>query len=355
MVGDFMDNKQGKTKIIQFLTDNKNIVFLCMCLMVHLSYFVVFLALNIVPFYVINIFSSVFYIVVLCKVDKRYNVEKAVVAAYFEIIMFSIASEIFTRNTFGFIYFVLGMIPVIFYLTPTLKNKRFLFELIGVVAAMFIAHTDQLIPVSFAEETYQHAVKYSDEFNYINLFITIFTIIYTYFFYEMELDSVRSELNYNCIHDNLTGLYNRRFLYDFVHDINDENVTVALLDIDNFKSINDCFGHDVGDEILKSVSLCMNQICDSKGYFSVRWGGEEFLIFCRNINADTAYSDINDLCKKISESVILPDRRYVTVTAGLVYGEIKNFENVIKKADDYLYIGKNKGKNCIVWYRNENI
>ena len=73
------------------------------------------------------------------------------------------------------------------------------------------------------------------------------------------------------------------------------------------------------------------------------------------INADTAYSDINDLCKKISESVILPDRRYVTVTAGLVYGEIKNFENVIKKADDYLYIGKNKGKNCIVWYRNENI
>ena len=58
---------------------------------------------------------------------------------------------------------------------------------------------------------------------------------------------------------------------------------------------------------------------------------------------------------KISESVILPDMRYVTVTAGLVYGEIKNFENVIKKADDYLYIGKNKGKNCIVWYRNENI
>ena len=350
-----MNNKQGMTKIIQFLTDNKNIVFLCMCLMVHLSYFVAFLALNLVPLYVINSFSSVFYIIVICEVDKKYNAEKAVVAAYFEIIMFSLVSEIFTRNTFGFIYFVLGMIPVIFYLTPTLKNKRFLFELIGVVAAMFISHTDQLIPVSFASEIYQHAIKYSDVFNSINLFITIFTIIYTSFFYEMELDSVRSKLNYNCTHDNLTGLYNRRFLYDFVQNINDEHVTVALFDIDNFKSINDRFGHDAGDETLKSVSSCMKQICDNKGYFSVRWGGEEFLIFCRNINADTAYSDINDICKKISESVVLPDGRCVTVTAGLVYGAAKNFEHVIKKADDYLYIGKNNGKNCIVWYRNENI
>lgn len=203
---------------------------------------------------------------------NKCNTEKAVIAAYFEIILFSMVSEIFTRGTYGFIYLVLGMVPVIFYLTPTYKNKRFLFEICGFTAVMYIAHMDRFIPETLVEETYRKSLQYARSFNYINIFFTLFNVVYTSFFYEMELDSVRSELNYNCIHDNLTGLYNRRFLYDFVQNNNDEHVTVALLDIDNFKSINDRFGHDVGDETLKSVSSCMKQICDSKCYFFSKMG-----------------------------------------------------------------------------------
>ena len=56
----------------------------------------------------------------------------------------------------------------------------------------------------------------------------------------------------------------------------------------------------------------------------------------------------------ISENVILPDNNHVTVTVGLASGKRSEFDDVEKKADEYLYIGKKNGKNCIVWYKNKN-
>ena len=59
------------------------------------------------------------------------------------------------------------------------------------------------------------------------------------------------------------------------------------------------------------------------------------------------------LRKLISEKVILPDSTPVTITVGLSNGKLSEFDSVVKKADEYLYIGKNNGKNCIVWFKNE--
>ena len=353
-----MNNVHGKSKIIHFLTINRNVVFFYMCLLVHVGYTITFGVLKIIPLCVINILSSIFYIFFLFQIRywrkrNKYNTEKAVIAAYFEIILFSMVSEIFTRGTYGFIYLVLGMVPVIFYLTPTYKNKRFLFEICGFTAVMYIAHMDRFIPETLLEETFQKSLQYARSFNYINIFLTLFNVVYTSFFYEMELDLVRSELDYNSTHDTLTGLYNRRYFYNFVNEIDDSDITVDLLDIDNFKRINDRFGHDVGDDVLVAVSACINSDTETADICSVRWGGEEFLIFYRNTNTDLAYAKINEIRQNISNNVILPNEEHVTVTAGLSHGKKENFEHVVKKADDYLYTGKNNGKNCVVWYQSE--
>lgn len=257
----------------------------------------------------------------------------------------------FTRNTFGFIYFVIGMVTVIFNLCPSYGDKRFLFQIIGVLAALMIHNTQVLIPDSFFSQVYESILPYSRIFNFINLLITMCTVLYTSFFYKLELDMVRNELDYRSTHDPLTKLNNRRFLYDTIISDDDKDISVVILDIDDFKKINDRFGHDVGDEVLVALSSCIQEEADDNIY-TVRWGGEEFVIYYENMDVESAYKRAVNMHHMISEKISLPDDTHITVTMGLACGRQSEFDSVIKKADDYLYIGKRSGKNCIIWYQN---
>ena len=336
-------NKMGK---------NRNTIFLVMCLMVHIGYFTVFSIMGAVPLAFINAISSIFYVLFLLFSKDREKSEKATVLAYFEIILFSTACECITRNTFGFIYFVVGMVPVLFYLCPSYGNKRFIFQILGVIAALMIHHTPLFVPDSFYRNLYEELLPYARIVNFVNLLITLFTVLYTCFFYKLELDLTRKELDYQSTHDPLTGLYNRRFLYDVVGTKNENQISVLLLDIDDFKKINDRFGHDTGDEVLCLLSSCLQEE-KKNGHYPVRWGGEEFIVYYHNTDIDTAYKHAETMCKLISERVILPDHSPVTVTAGLASGKRSEFDSIVKKADEYLYTGKRGGKDCIVWYQNE--
>ena len=324
-----------------------------MCLMVHIGYFSVFFIMKAMPLCLINAVSFVFYVLFLLFSKNREKSERATVAAYFEIIIFSTLCELFTRNTFGYIYFVIGMVPVIFYLCPSYGNKRFIFQGVGVISALMIHRTQFIIPYSFFNKLYTELLPYSSSFNFVNLLITLFTVLYTSFFYKLELEMIKNELDYSSTHDPLTGLYNRRFLYDSIKKCDEEKFSIVLLDIDNFKKINDHFGHDTGDEILKKLSSCIQNEAEGMMFSPVRWGGEEFIIYCGNSDIDSAYEYTVRLRKLISEKVILPDSTPVTITVGLSNGKLSEFDSVVKKADEYLYIGKNNGKNCIVWFKNE--
>ena len=332
---------------------NRNTIFLVMCLVVHVGYFSVFFIMNAIPLAIINAVSSVFYILFLFFSKDREKSEKATVHAYFEIIIFATVCELFTRNTFGFIYFVIGMVPVIFYLSPSYGNKRFIFQAIGAFSALMIHCTQILIPDGFFSELFQELLPYSRIFVFVNLLITLFTILYTSLFYKLELDAIRNKLDYSSTHDPLTGLYNRRFLYDSIAAGKETQISVILLDIDDFKKINDRFGHDIGDEILIQLSSCIQEEKEYS-FYPVRWGGEEFIVYYKDLDVDHAYERAGHICQLISETIILPDSTHVTVTAGLAYGKRTEFDLVLKKADEYLYMGKKNGKNCIVWHQNEN-
>ena len=330
---------------------NRNTIFLVMCLMVHLTYCVVFLIMGAIPLCLINAFSTVFYVLFLLFSKDRERSEQATLVAYFEIIAFSTLCELFTRNTFGFIFFVIGMVPVLFYLCPSYGNKRFLFQVIGVVSALMIHQTPLILPDRFFSELFAALSPYARIFNFVNLMITLFTVLYTSVFYELELTMIRSELDYSSTHDPLTGLYNRRFLYDTVNKVRDEQISVILLDIDNFKKINDRFGHDIGDAVLVSLAECIRGF-NKDDACPVRWGGEEFILYYKGMDEEVAYKRISRLHTLITEKVILPDNTHVTVTAGLASGKQSEFDAVVKRADEYLYIGKENGKNCIVWKQN---
>lgn len=155
--------------------------------------------------------------------------------------------------------------------------------------------------------------------------------------------------------DQLTGLYNRRraldFLNELVSDFQGNTFSLCIGDIDHFKRVNDEYGHDAGDEVLKAVSKTM---MDSlrKDSFLARWGGEEFLLVFPDSNGDEAFSALERLRSKIQNmKVHVNDVDIsVTMTFGLTEFDFDaGIDSSIKEADEKLYHGKENGRNQIVY------
>jgi diguanylate cyclase (GGDEF)-like protein len=160
-----------------------------------------------------------------------------------------------------------------------------------------------------------------------------------------------AELTSQANTDPLTSLYNRRYAeYYFKEALNEKSrYCVAMIDIDDFKRINDAYGHSVGDEVLRFISSFLTgNLRKSDVLFS--WGGEEFLLVLDNVDIKTAQSILEKIRKGIEESRIITVRGVlrITVTIGASIPEKHNFENGIELSDRNLYAGKSSGKNKVV-------
>ena len=161
-------------------------------------------------------------------------------------------------------------------------------------------------------------------------------------------------LEYQASHDKLTGLLNRnRFDELYSKEIKKSKryrneLSIILLDIDNFKSINDTYGHQIGDEVLKEISkLILTNVREAD--VCVRWGGEEFLILLPHTNLDGAIVVAEKIRTTISSIPISKENLIVTSSFGVSQMEDEDDENtLITKSDKYLYEAKNNGKNKVV-------
>jgi len=155
--------------------------------------------------------------------------------------------------------------------------------------------------------------------------------------------------------DALTGLFNRRYLDNTIKSSISINAryTVALIDIDFFKSINDTYGHDNGDIIIKKLSTLLVPLVGNRGK-SIRYGGEEFLIYFPNMTEEAVFKlliEFKDKFSKINFN-FKGDTVNKTITVGVASNEdmkeISNITSVIKESDKALYFGKNNGRNQVV-------
>ncbi|AOR24899.1 diguanylate cyclase [Clostridium taeniosporum] len=161
--------------------------------------------------------------------------------------------------------------------------------------------------------------------------------------------------------DKLTGAYNRKYLEKvFDNLINDsyskeKEFSLIIFDIDDFKGVNDRYGHQTGDEVLiKLTEEVKNSLC--KDEIFVRYGGEEFIILLPEKNQKEAYMLAERIRNRIEKAKILGNKRTVTISLGIsVYMKhSSNSEELIKMADQALYTSKAQGKNrTTIW--NENI
>ena len=156
--------------------------------------------------------------------------------------------------------------------------------------------------------------------------------------------------------DPLTGLSNRRdILSKIEHETdrferNKKPFVLVMGDIDNFKSINDTYGHEAGDIVLKSIAELINTNIRKQDTVG-RWGGEEFLILL----PDTRLKGGTNIAEKLRQTIQEYKTSHsnyelnVTITFGVsMYNKIKDINECIKEADKALYVGKIRNKNCVI-------
>lgn len=172
----------------------------------------------------------------------------------------------------------------------------------------------------------------------------------------LQLDRAQEELRELSLRDPLTGCYNRRhFMHVLRHEIDrgrryDTPCSVAVLDIDNFKQINDRLGHQAGDEVLLGVARGCQSVVRATDVFA-RIGGEEFAVLLPQTGADEAYALVERLRQHVQALTFdaLPTLGRVTLSGGVVCAvSAQQVDAVMHAADHAMYRAKREGKNRVV-------
>ena len=169
-----------------------------------------------------------------------------------------------------------------------------------------------------------------------------------------ELKEKANLLEYQANHDKLTGLYNRNKFDDLYQKEfkrakrYSNDLSVILFDIDNFKSVNDKYGHQIGDEVLKEISkILQNNVREAD--ICVRWGGEEFLVLLPQTSLDGAKTAAEKIRSAIISEPISSEKLNVTASFGVsVMSELDSENSLISRCDVLLYEGKTSGKNIVI-------
>ncbi len=209
-------------------------------------------------------------------------------------------------------------------------------EIIGVLGA------------DFTYDVYSAIVKTLNPlekiFLYINIFMAIMLILaylLVYLYYKTRKKAFI---------DPLTRIYNRQYLADLLQSTSLQDYALLIVDLDNFKHINDNYGHDVGDKVLVSVVNTI-KLNIRENDILIRFGGEEFLIFIYKEDTHDIAAISNRIREKVMQKTIVAQDSKITMTISIGVNPVpykaKDIEEAIKIADEQLYLAKSSGKNSI--------
>lgn len=175
-----------------------------------------------------------------------------------------------------------------------------------------------------------------------------------------KLKESNERLKYLSQTDELTKIYNRRMFFQEANKLfslsskTKKDLTVLMIDIDNFKVINDTYGHAFGDEVLIHFTKNVNSLLE-KNYVFGRLGGEEFAIVFYGIDENEAYNLSEKIRKTIEEDCLYFNDTKVKYTISSGFSKKQNEDTLdytLNEADKLLYNAKNSGKNCIIRQRH---
>ncbi len=180
----------------------------------------------------------------------------------------------------------------------------------------------------------------------------------------IDLISTQKELQDQANRDPMTNLYNRRYLYEFSKEViqmsrkEEKPLSIILLDIDDFKIINDTYGHAIGDDVIISLSSFLH-FNTRNSDIVCRHGGEEFVILLPNTDEDAALQIAEKLRTSVEEYKVTINQKLeikLTISLGISSVDISNEKDIDKalgRADNALYKVKHSGKNSVEIYIKE--
>lgn len=173
----------------------------------------------------------------------------------------------------------------------------------------------------------------------------------------LEAKRLMEHLRESSLRDAMTGLYNRRFLEEYASTLiatsqrRQSSFSVLMLDLDYFKQVNDTFGHEAGDKVLKTLAETMVKSVRTSDMV-IRYGGEEFLIVLLDTNAEAAMDIAEKIRAKVEETKIsLPGtmlRKTISIGVSEFPADTDTFWQVVKFADVALYEAKSQGRNRVI-------
>lgn len=332
---------------------------------VHIINAFIFFFLGDISLSFYNIFSFLFY-----RFLKNLSVKKAsyllcFYMTYAEVFLCVILTTLVYGNSLNFNLYCFALVAAVFYMLSTTKSlsmkhsSALAFILASLSVGLYI-YTQ--FSGNFVPELLTQFAAYSMGIRIFNVCVcfggfVVFSLLYNW---EMRnktasLEKRNSQLVQFANKDSLTRLANRRSMSDHLnvamHQLQRDNrvFSIILCDIDDFKKINDTYGHECGDKVLVNVAnLITSQMRDTD--FVCRWGGEEILMIVEG-RIPTAIAIAERIRLNISSSEILHNGQKVRVTMTFGVAEAnksQRIEHIIQQADNNLYHGKATGKNKVV-------
>ena len=193
------------------------------------------------------------------------------------------------------------------------------------------------------------------EFDYFTKYHTVFlSLIGNHIGVAIENNFLYKQIQDSAFHDGLTDIFNKRYFFETLNriaNLEDQNYSIIIVDLDDFKSINDTYGHPMGDAVLKTVARILQSATRGNDIVA-RYGGDEIIIFVQNFtDKDKILRRVEMMREKIEKTVINCEGVSISITASFgVYvkdGEHLSLDEVIRKADEIMYLSKNSGKNKV--------
>lgn len=329
---------------------------------VHVFLLCLFGVFGVTPLFYFNICSIITYLICFYLINRG---RKFYLSTYFitfiEVILHSFAASLVLGWQYGFAQYIIAIIPVGFYVCYMLDiNRRKIKIAISLaIFSMFAFFLCKIIsfyrePMIVLDNTLLELSLFIFNASCTFIFLILFTLV---FVFEIRLSSNQLQRQNALLEklastDPLTGLYNRRSMDIFLSQAVESNVGFALImcDIDDFKKVNDTYGHDFGDVVLKGVAKITTEQVREKGYVC-RWGGEEILILLNNASKESSFHIAENIRRNVANNVFDLNEKWIhcSLTLGIAFHEEREaVEETITRADYNLYRGKRNGKNAVV-------
>ena len=313
------------------------------------------------PMVFINVASIISYIFGFYAARKG-NTLTTVWIMFIEVYLHVICGCVFMGMGCGYQLWLFGSFSSIFlpFFIPDLsKSQRIQLGMFSMsIVATFVILTF-LDKSGMLANRYNVSPKIANAMYYFNAIMGFGSISLYSGVYNTRMALKRNELRVAADHDYLTGIYNRQRMQKIVdaeiqraYELEEDNLSVAIVDIDFFKKINDTYGHDIGDEALKSLTNIFKKN-SATGLLYGRWGGEEFLLIApENLSYNEFGAMLEGLRKQVEENELVIDGqkiRYTVSIGAASYVRGMTSEQLVNTADDRLYNAKESGRNRVVY------